>query len=75
MDSLKNKVAIITGGAGGIGIETAKLFLQEGAKVMLVDREEDLLKDETKKIASPNIAYCVAYVSNDIVGCRDVAEI
>ncbi len=74
MDSLKNKIAIITGGAGGIGIETAKLFLQEGAKVMLVDREEDLLKDEIKKIASPNIAYCVADVSNEIDVSRYVSE-
>jgi len=66
MDSLKNKVAIITGGAGGIGIETAKLFIQEGAKVMLVDLNEDLLKTEIKKIGSPNISYCVADVSKEM---------
>jgi len=74
MDSLKNKVAIITGGAGGIGIETAKLFIQEGAKVMLVDLNEDLLKAEIKKIGSPNISYCVADVSKEMDVNKYVAQ-
>jgi NAD(P)-dependent dehydrogenase (short-subunit alcohol dehydrogenase family) len=74
MESLKNKVAIITGGAGGIGIETAKLFIQEGAKVMLVDLDEDLLKAEIKKIGGPNIRYCVADVSKEIDVSRYVSE-
>lgn len=44
MDSLQNKVGIITGATGGIGRATAKLFVRAGARVMLVDREEKPLR-------------------------------
>jgi len=66
MKKLVNKVAIITGGGGSIGKITAKLFLEEGAKVMLVDLNEDLLKTAVTALNSKHVKYCVADVSRAV---------
>ena len=41
---LKNRTAIITGGAQGFGLDIAKKFLESGAKVILFDIDKELLK-------------------------------
>lgn len=63
MNRLRDKVVIITGGSGGIGSAVTKLFLEEGAKVMLVDLKKETLEEITNSIKSPNLAYSVADVS------------
>jgi len=50
MKRLKNKVAIVTGAANGIGLGCAKAFVREGAKVMLADVDAKKGAAEAKKL-------------------------
>jgi NAD(P)-dependent dehydrogenase (short-subunit alcohol dehydrogenase family) len=60
MPRLADKVAIITGGAGGIGRAAGKLFAEEGAHVVLVDLNESALQDAVQSIGDENVSYVVA---------------
>ncbi|WP_062058630.1 SDR family NAD(P)-dependent oxidoreductase [Aquimarina longa] len=56
MKKLENKVAVITGANSGIGLATAKLYLQEGAKVVLSGRRQEALDEITAELKGDFIA-------------------
>jgi NAD(P)-dependent dehydrogenase (short-subunit alcohol dehydrogenase family) len=61
--TLKGKVAIITGGGGGIGTEIAKRFVAEGAKICITGRRMELLAKVAAELPSGSVVTCAADVS------------
>ena len=56
MERLNNKTAVITGGTTGIGFATAKLFIREGARVIITGRNEARLQNAVKELGEKAIA-------------------
>ena len=68
--SLENKVAIVTGGAKGIGLATAKRFVADGARVVIADVNEDAGSEAAQEVGALG---AVRFVRCD-VGDRDDVE-
>ena len=50
-EKLKEKVVLITGAAGGLGLTTSLLFSKEGAKtIIMTDNNEDQVKEAAMKV-------------------------
>ena len=63
MKRLEDKVVIVTGATGGIGEAAVKLFIEEGANVLMVDLKEEDLISFSDKIDSNKLSYFVGDVS------------
>lgn len=66
---LENKVAVVTGGASGIGEATVRLFAQEGAKVVIADfseRGEEVVADLKAQ------GFEALFVKTDVTSEEDV---
>lgn len=73
MGKLEGKTAIITGGASGIGAATAKLFVKEGAKVVIVDVNEANGKEFEKELKTDGGE--ALFVQADVTNEEDVQNV
>ena len=71
---LKNRTAVITGGAQGIGLAIAERLLDSGASVSLWDRDESLLKETSDSLSSNGKVEPVVMDVTDLKSVRNAAE-
>ena len=68
---LKNRVAIVTGGAQGFGLAITERFIESGAKVVIWDIDEGEAKKALEKVNSENLTYQIVDVSNyDVINSK-----
>ena len=66
---LKNKIVLITGGSRGIGKEIGRLFVEQGARVVIASKNEKTLKKTAREIEAS------FYVKGDITKDKEVKKI
>ena len=70
MDKLKGKVAVITGGNSGIGLATAKEFVEQGARVVISGRDQKTLDEAVNALGDGVLA-----VRADVAKLADIDEL
>jgi NAD(P)-dependent dehydrogenase (short-subunit alcohol dehydrogenase family) len=70
MGKLTNKVAVVTGGNSGIGLSTAKAFIDEGAKVVVFGRDQTTLDRAVETLGNNAIG-----VKGDVTSDADLTKL
>jgi NAD(P)-dependent dehydrogenase (short-subunit alcohol dehydrogenase family) len=70
MQKLNNKVAVITGGNSGMGLATARLFAEEGAKVIVTARTTERAAESAELIKEG-----IAVIKADVANKADLASL
>jgi len=72
---LKNRVAIITGGAQGFGLAISKRIIQSGGKVVIWDIDENAIKSALNEVNSENLSFKKVDVTNFVEIEKTLLEI
>lgn len=70
MEDLRGKVAVITGGASGIGLAMARAFAAQGMRVVIADIEEKALDEATRSLGSED-----GEVSGHVTDVSDISSV
>tara|TARA_B100001027_G_scaffold142624_1_gene99331 strand:+ start:138 stop:887 length:750 start_codon:yes stop_codon:yes gene_type:complete len=72
---LKDRVAIVTGGAQGFGLAITERFIDSGAKVVIWDIDENEAKKALNKVNSKNLTYQIVDVSKLEIINKKLSEV
>ncbi len=70
---LRDKVAVITGGAGGMGLSTVQRFLAEGAKVIIADFNAETGAAALQQVQAEGYGQNARFIRTDVANERDVS--
>lgn len=74
---LTDKVAVVTGGAQGLGLAIARLYVDHGARVVLADLNQEGLDKAVEEIGGTSVAraaVCDVTKADDVAAALDTAE-
>ncbi len=71
---LKDKVAVVTGSSKGLGLATAKVLLEEGAKVVITSRSQENLESAATKLGRPSNLLTVPCDVTKAQECADLID-
>ena len=68
-----DRTAVVTGGAQGFGLDIVKRFLKSGAKVIIWDTDNQMIKEAIKNEDNPNLSFNLIDVSNykEVTNCTN----